>query len=310
MPSYQGAPLAGLSGLYGPPSQEQQYMDEGVLEAHAAPGTATSHSEYGSQSLGYGGTVPPISPQDTQEAYDAGTDQAQYWSAPFDAAGAAWIDQTPTTHNVPWPKGIAQMSWEQPNGAAVANEQMQLLHGTDDGGVEHYVLDAYTAHEEPTHYSTDDYTAPNESMLAKIPDQLKGSNGPAGSALQGGGGHVPGGNAGGSNADPDQGYGVVNTLPEFNAGHSIRRIQHDNMPMDYTLTHGEGIVPFLGRHDLVGQMSFDGPDSPYYAAGSIDGNQIPWEGRMGNPAPYVQPPEVTVGPALSNDPSTDIYAWG
>jgi hypothetical protein len=319
-----GAPLSGLTGLYGGPSamdiaQGGQYMDQGVLEARAAPGTATSHSEWGSQNLGYGGPVPAESPQDQMEVYDAGTEQDQYWDSPFDGPDASWLDKTPTTHDAPWPRGIAQMSWAEPNGAAIANTQLQLLHGSDQGGVEKMTQAAPAGHETPTDYTTDDYVAPNQSMLSQnMPGQLKGSAwgaGSSGTALVGGGGHVGGGNAGGSAADVDQGYGVNNTLPEFNAGHSIRRVQHDWMPMDYTLVprpfagDAEETVPFLGRHEIA-QAEFDGPDSPYYAMGSIDGNQIPWEGRIGDPSPYEQPAEVTVGQPLPTSPDTDIYAWG
>jgi hypothetical protein len=303
----------GLTGLYGNPSgtPAPQYMDSGVLEARAAPGTGTSHSAYGSQSLGYGGTVPSESPDYTQEAYDAGTFADQYWGEGFYVPDQTGIDHTPTTHDVPWPRGIPQEaggSLSTPGGLEIAAEQMQILHGNDQGGVSANVRHAPAGHEEVTHYTTDDYSAPNENVLAKAPGQLKGANGSSSGLLGGGGsGH---GNAGGSAADPDQGYGVNNTLPEFNAGHSIRRVQHDHMPWDYSLLKGEQEVPFYGRHALVGQMSFDGPDSPYYAAGTIDGGLIPWEGRIGNPTEYVQPPEVTVETANPSDTQYDVYAWG
>jgi hypothetical protein len=185
---------------------------------------------------------------------------------------------------------------------------MQQLHGTEQGGSIMFNRNDRTGHEEPTNYTTDDYVAPNQSMLASVPGQLKGANGSSSGMLGGGGsGH---GNAGGSAADPDQGYGVVNSLPEFNAGHSIRRVQHDHMPWDYTLLHGEQSVPFLGRHEIVGQANFDGPDSPYYGQGNISGGLIPWEGRIGDPTEYVQPPEPTVLPANQSDDSSDVFAWG
>ena len=308
--------VAGLTGLYGNPSGQPapQYMDEGVLEARAAPGTATSHSEYGSQTFGYGGTV-PLDPQTnpSQQTYDAGTDQDMYWGYDFFNTESA-IDRTPTTHDAEWPQGIPQSglgSLSTPGGLEAVGQAMRVLHGNEMGGSVMFNRNQPTGHEEPTNYTTDDYVAPNESYLASVPGQLKAAYGGNTSNMSGGGGSpTHGGNAGGSAADPDQGYGVVNSLPEFNAGHSIRRVQHDHMPWDYTLLHGEQEVPFYGRHQIVGQMSFDGPDSPYYGAGSIDGNSIPWEGRIGDPTEYVQPPEPTVLPANLSDTSNDIYAWG
>ena len=305
--------MQGLTGLYGNPSGQPapQYMDEGVLESRAAPGTATSHGEYGSQTFGYGGTV-PLDPQTnpSQQAYDAGTDEDAYWGYDFFNMDGGQ-DMTPTTHDAPYNRGIPQIgtaSLSTPGGLEVWGESMSLLHGAEQGGSLKFNQNQPTGHEEPTHYTTDDYVAPNQSYLASVPGQLKGANQSSSGLLGGGGsGH---GNAGGSAADPDQGYGVVNSLPEFNAGHSIRRVQHDSAIFDYTNTHGEQEVPFYGRHQIVGQMSFNGPDSPYYAAGSIDGNSIPWEGRIGDPTEYVQPPEPTVLPANTSDTSNDVYAWG
>ena len=114
-----------------------------------------------------------------------------------------------------------------------------------------------------------------------------------------------GGGHGQGNADTTQGYGVLNSLPEFQMGHSIRRVQHDTAHFDFTNTHGEQDVPFQGRHP-VQQMPLDGPDSPYFDNGSIDGANTPWEGRIGDPSPYVQPVEPTIGTAPD---SSDVFAW-
>lgn len=308
--------MQGLTGLYGNPSGQSSpptdYMDEGVLEARAAPGTATSHSEYGNQTFGYGGTV-PTDPQTnpSQAAYDAGTDQDSMWGYDFFNFEGP-VNRTPTTHDVAWPRGIPQTgvaSLSTPGGLEEWGETIPVLHGHDLGGVSGMVRVAPAGHEEATHYTTEDFTAPNENILAKAPGQLRGANASS-SGLAGGGGSGHG-NAGGSAADPDQGYGVVNSLPEFNAGHSIRRIQHDRMPWDFTLTHGEQEVPFYGRHQIVGQANFDGPDSPYFGQGNISGGQIPWEGRIGDPTEYVQPPEPTILPAANQQSDAyDIYAWG
>lgn len=305
--------MQGLTGLYGNPSGQPapMLMDEGVLQARAAPGTGTSHGEYGSQTFGYGGTVPTDPQTDpSQQVYDAGTDEDEYWGYNFSEPGVMY-DRTPTTHDAPWNRGIPQYeggSLSTPGGLEVWGEAIRVIHGVDQGGVTNLLGRDPVEKEEVTHYTTEDFRAPNENILSKVPGQLKGANGNTSSLVGGGGsGH---GNAGGSAADPDQGYGVNNTLEEFNAGHSIRRIQHDHMPWDYTLLHGEQEVPFYGRHQIVGQMNFDGPDSPYFGQGNISGGQIPWEGRIGDPTEYIQPPEPTVLPSQNLGSGNDVYAWG
>jgi hypothetical protein len=291
------APLSGLTGLYAPdPQDTTDFMDEGVLEARANE-PAEDHGHYGSQSLGYSGTVPDASPFSGMPVYDGwGYDEAdEYGGRGFPGRGLP-IDQTPTSHKAPWPRGIRQFSNERPNELAEAGEQLIALHSPDFGGPRFLVGDDPTGHEEPSHYTTDRYDAPNENYLSPdTPGQLKGT-GFGNSA----------GASGHGNADPTQGYGVLNTLPEFQMGHSIRRVQHDSVHFDYTNTHGEQDVPFMGRHP-VQQMPLDGPDSPYFEMGNIDGANVPWEGRIGDPSPYEQPAEPTIGEAPV---SNDVFAWG
>jgi hypothetical protein len=173
---------------------------------------------------------------------------------------------------------------------------MSALHGRDLGGVAHFAAHSPAGHEEDTHYTTDDYVAPNDNILSDdLAGQLKGNGGYSGTGT------------GGGNADPTQGYGVLNTMTEFNAGHSIRRVQHDSAHFDFTNTHGTQKVPFYGRHP-VQQMPLDGPDSPYFEQGDIDGGQVVWEGRIGYPTPYEQPVEPTIVPAQASA-SDDVWAW-
>lgn len=286
------APLQGLQGLYADPQVTGQYVDEGVLEAHAAPGTPDpGHGQYGSQSDGYSGTIPAESPYSPMMVYD-GWDRADtlaFGGIGFPEAGQE-IDRTPQTHVSPYPRGIIQQSWDSPDALALYGEQQAQLHGPDLGGPTLYNSHSPVGREEITHYTTDDYVAPNENYLtADVPGQLRGGTG------HGAGGH----------ADPTQGYGVLNTLEEFNAGHSIRRVQHDSAHFDYTNTHGEQEVPFMGRHP-VEQMPLDGPDSPYFDQGDIDGGLVVWEGRIGYPTPYVQPEEPTI---IAATPQPDVWAW-
>lgn len=288
------APLQGLSGLYPDPQDTTDVMDEGVLEARANP-LDTGHSVYGSQSDGYSGTIPTESPYTPMMVYD-GYDQEdadQYGGRDFNVAGSP-LDYTPDTHKAPYPRGIIQQSWDSPDALAAVNEQRLELHQPDMGGSRFYNGNSMTGHEEATHYTTNDYVAPNESVLEHVDGQLRTP------ANHGGGGY------GSGNADPDQGYGILNTLPEFNAGHSIRREQHDSVHFDYTNTHGEQSVPFMGRHP-VQQMPLDGPDSPYFQNGDLDGANIVWEGRIGDPTPYEQPVEPTIAPAPTD--SQDVFAW-
>lgn len=289
------AALQGLQGLYGDPQDTADVMDEGVLEAKANP-PAPDHSQYGSQSDGYSGTVPLQSPFSQMSVYDGwnSADAAEFPGQRFNVPGEE-TDATPVTHVAPYPRGIQQSSWDTPDGATMANIQLRELHGQDFGGVAQNTGNAPGGHETPAHYTTDRYTAPNENVLnADVPSQLKGA----------GNGGLTGTNGG--NADTTQGYGQLNSLEEFQAGHSIRRVQHDTVHFDFTNTHGEQNVPFWGRHP-VQQMPLDGPDSPYFDQGDIDGANIVWEGRIGDPTEYVQPPEPDVAPAPTNE--TDVWAW-
>jgi hypothetical protein len=293
------APLQGLSGLYPDPWDTQDFMDEGVLEARAAPGTPVAeHGQYGSQALGYSGTIPLESPFSPMSVYDGWQNNPDYSGTDFRTQGEPY-DRTPDTHSSPYPRGIIQQSWDNPNALAVAGEQITELHAPDLGGQKLYITHAPAGHEEETHYTTDRYDAPNENYLATVTDgQLKPGTGSSNAS-------TGGGSRGGSNADPTQGYGVLNSMPEFQMGHSIRRVQHDTLHFDFTNTHGEQDVPFWGRHPIQ-NAQFDGPDSPYFEAGSIEGNQVVWEGRIGDPTPYVQPPEPTIGQSA---PADDVWAY-
>lgn len=293
------AGLQGLKGLYADPPDTSQVMDEGVLEAKANA-LAPDHGDYGSQAIGYSGTVPDASPFSGMPVYDGweAGGEYEYGGKDFRVQGQA-DDATPVTHSSPYPRGILQSSWENPDGLADAGAQMVALHKPDLGGVYFYTHTAPAGHEEETHYTTDRYTAPNENYLAgDIPNQIRGSGGHGASGQSG---------LGGGNADTTQGYGQLNSLEEFQAGHSIRRVQHDSAHFDFTNTHGEQNVPFYGRHPIQ-QMPLDGPDSPYFEQGDIDGANVPWEGRIGDPSPYVQPAEVTIAPTGPSDNS--VWAWG
>lgn len=290
------AALQGLNGLYSDPQDTGDIMDEGVLEAKAND-PDPEHGSYGSQSDGYSGTIPASQPYGPSEVYDGWQDNHDFSGRGYRITGEE-IDKTPTTHASPYPRGIIQSgiaSMSTPGGLEIVGEQMCELHGPDLGGPRFFNADDPAGHENPTHYTTDRYDAPNDNYLSSdVPGQLRG----AGSNGVGASGH--------GNADTTQGYGVLNSIPEFQMGHSIRRVQHDSVHFDYTNTHGEQNVPFPGRHP-VQQMPLDGPDSPYFNAGSIDGANIVWEGRIGDPSPYMQSPEPTIGPPPA---SNDVFAWG
>lgn len=284
-------PLSGLTGLRNP-AQAPDMMDEGVLESKAFE-LHPWHDGYGSQSDGYSGTVPLANPWSPQGVYEGADPDPGYSPTGAPREGTP-LDQTPTSHRAPYPRGIIQDSWHDPGMLSVASDQARELHSPDFGAPELFNGFAPAGRETETHYTTDRYDAPNENYLSPdVAGQLRGAGSNSGGASAHG------------NADVTQGYGKLNSTPEFTMGHSIRRVQHDGMPWDFTNTHGEQDVPFLGRHPVV-NASFDGPDSPYFDGGDIEGGLVPWEGHIGDPSPYVQPSEPTVGPSPQAD---DLYAW-
>jgi hypothetical protein len=286
------APLAGLSGLYGIENQATGVTDAGVLEAHAAPGTPDStHATPGDSAgqlypagfgVGYNATAYP-----TEISRNGQTGE-------FYEASGYELDETPSTHSAPWPRGIVQDSYETPGMLAVVSEQIGIPHAIDQGGPSAFNENSMVAHAEPTNYTTDRYDAPNTNILASnIPGQLRGAG-------TGGGGQA--------SKDVDQGYGQLNTLDEFQRGHSIRRVQHDSLVFDYTALNG-GKRPFIPRTDLGVQPAFDGPDSPYNEIqGGISGANLP--DRTGGatfPTPYEPIPDPTVAPSYAND--DDVWAY-
>lgn len=298
-----GKPMQGLHGLYGRQGGPQQTMDMGVYEARASPGTAKSHGKYGSQALGYGGPVPGQSANPAvQGAYDSGFSE-EYPDWGFEGGSLAeYLDRTPDVHSAPYPRGIIQeglASLNTPGGLELVNEQIRQLHQRDLGGVKLMLQHDPAERQTVTRYTTNRYPAPNETVQGRnVPGQLRA--GPAGTF--GGGGYY-----GSGQSDTVQGYGKLNSLDEFQRGHSIRRIQHDRMPWDFTNTHGEQDVPFLGRHEIR-QKVLHGPDSPYFEAGDISGQHIPWEGRIGFPHDWAQAPEPLTLPAETK--GQDIWAYG
>lgn len=284
-------PLQGLRGLYPDPQITNQKMDEGVAEAKANP-LASEHGSYGSQSYGYSGIEPDHSPFAQFTVYDAGMDEMEYSGMAAPVIGEE-IDQTPVTHHAAWPRGIQQQSWSGPDDYALVGTQMREMHGTSEGA--DTLLNDYSpaGRETPWNYTSERFESPDDIVLARAPDQLRGSA-PTANTGRGAGG-----------ADVVQGYGVNNSMDEFSHGHSMRYVQHDSAVFDYTNTHGQD-EPFYGRHPIE-QARYDGPDSPYYQMGAIEGANTPWEGRIRNPSPYVQAPE----PAYSPMPvSEDVWAYG
>ena len=274
--TWGGSPLSGLSGLYGNESPDpNQTFDEGVLEAHGSA-VDSSHGDPGNQTPGqlpYAGTT-----------YGQPNQDVQGFTPDYSMRGVGGLDQTPSSHANPYPRGIIQQSWDDPDAVARAGVQASELHGIDQGGPRSVLGWSQAGREIQTNYTTDRYDAPNTNDLSSdVPGQLRGT-GPMGK-------------------DTTQGYGKLNPSdPEWQKGHSIRRVQHDKMPMDYTNTHGSGPRPFLGRTPIA-QARFDGPDSPYFSAGSIDGAQVMMRsGGATDPTPYEPPPDPTIASGLPAGP--------
>lgn len=256
------AALQGLTGLYG--AVEEPHGETGrpasnwgtpADPAHAVPGDAhpkpTTGRVYGSE----------ISTDHEVE------------SVPLPGL---LVNDTPDVHSSPYPTGLT-------HDPLVASDQMRRLHGQDLGGVE-----ATYAVGTPYPTSLDQtYTeSPNQTVLAKVPGQLK-----AGSD------------------DTEQGYGTENGYG-FAFGHQFRRLFRDPVPLDRTGTvHGER--PFYGRHS-VGQNLLD-VDSPYGAAGDISTGMNLGDTPTGYPTPYEQPPNVTYRPTADyagESPMSDGWMAG
>jgi len=263
------APLPGLNVSNG------QSTDAGILESHSIGDLNPEHGSYGSSEdetwpaafgTGYQGTT-------------YGPDIHQGDMPPMNQGGEP-IDATPTAHSAPYTRGISQPNLEEPgsyrDSADEVTRQRNALHGLDYGGPRFYNKRAPGGREEPVNYTVDRYDAPNTNDLAQIPGQLKG-----------------GSVGGGMGKDTTQGYGHLNSTEEFTRGHSIRIVQHDTVHFDHTLSNSPP-RPF-NAHVINTGNSFN-VDGPYgeVAGDTSTGQQIPWEGRIGNPTTYQQPSQPTV----------------
>lgn len=277
--------MAPLPGIYG--DKPPQVTDQGVLEAHSIGGIDPDHGEFGDTS---GQTWP--------SAYGTGYEGTQYGpdvengDYPEFYEGGHKMDATPTSHEAPYPRGIIQPDLETPgsyaDSATRLSAQRRALHGPSLGAARFFNRFAPGGRESPVDITVDRYDAPNANLLASnVPGQLRQGNNGVG-------------------RDTTQAYGALNDTPEFQAGHSIRVVQHDTLHWDRSLDYAPP-QPFWGRHEIA-QTRFDGPDSPYYAMGdTTTGQQVVWEGRIGTPTAYSQPSEPAVNQATSS--SEDVWPY-
>lgn len=277
--------LAGLSGLYGT-GKPAGMTDVGVLESRAIPGGLDPmHSHPGDTTgeaypAGFGAGYKAT-------AYGPDVEVDSQTGEFYDSSFSGGQDRTPSSHSSSWPRGIIQDSYDTPGTLALVNEQMRIPHAIDKGAVNAYTTYSPVGREIPAHYTTDRYDAPNATVLSTtIPGQLRSSS------------------SGGQAAkDSVQALGALNDLPEFQMGHSIRRVQHDTLHWDYSTLHG-GPRPFYPRTPVV-QPAFDGPDSPYGPVqGGIDGSFAP--DRTGGatfPTPYPPIPDPTVAASYTDNDS-------
>ena len=281
------AALAGLTGMSA--DSASQEMDQGVAEAHAnVGGYDPSHSKPGDLSgeswpasgwAGYHGTSYG---QEVDNNGQMGTDYRAY---------GVGIDQTPDTHESPYPEGLIQPNLEDPGSYARTSYdlavQRKKLHGQNMGGVRKLNGFSPAGRQTPTNYTTDRYDSPDDTDLSTtVPGQIRGT--------------------GNAQRDVQQGYGKLNDNPEFQHGHSIRRVQHDGIAWDRSLAY-PGRKPFYGRHPVMTGNSFD-VDSVYgQVAGDTSTGQQVMEKR-GFPTPYEPQPLPVVAPS-SSEPSDDVWAW-
>lgn len=300
------AALSGLTGLYtdldnAPAGQVDdgayQILSQGTPDpAHRYPGDSAGESWPAGYGLGYKG----------QGVYDGGGTPGEFAMVdgiPSLPSGGA-LDGTASDHGGLWPRPEATMiSTICPDESLpVVGQQMRLLHGKEKGGSIVY-LDSPGGHEEPVNITVDRYEAPDDNHLPTAPrNALRGLLGGVGAPA--GGSHL-------GSADVDHGYGQLNSLPEFQHGHSIRIVQHDTLHFDRTLSvnhASEGT--WLGKHPTGLQPRFDGPDSPYGVDGNFDGGlRAGKASTLGYPTEYAASPSPTVLPSVSASGS-DVWVSG
>lgn len=294
--------LAGLTGLYGELDTDPAgSIDEGAYqvydqragfnEAHALTGDTAGQVYPAGTGSGWSG----------QAVYESTGDLGEWANVPgYDPGNTHGpIDYTPSTHGGLYPRPSAtDISILDPDALAVVGEQLRGLHGTEQGGTV-VLYDAPGGHEEPTNTTTDRYSAPNVNGLRKAAGHLRGIIGGLGG--MGGGSHL-------GQADVDQGYGELNSLVEFQEGHSIRVVQHDTLHFDFTGLHAAEEGTWLGKHPVGTNVRFDGPDSPYNVEGDFEGSfRAGNASTLGYPTEYASPPAPTVLPAA---PQVDVFASG
>jgi hypothetical protein len=299
--------LSGLTGLYGDlDTAPAGTIDEGAYQVYEQGTPDPSHAKTGDTSgqewpAGYG---EGYSGQGTYAENESG--QLAEWAttagiATFnDSPDEGAIDKTPSSHGGQYPRPEAdKISTIYPDTLAVVGQQLRLLHGNDQGGVRAFTRNSPGGKEAPTDTTVDRYDAPNVNSLAKLTGAQRATGYP-GMGGNGGGQHL-------GTADVDQGYGELNSHPEFQAGHSIRIVQHDEFPFDHTGLGDAAEGSWYGKHPLGTAQSFDGPDSPYGADGDTKRDQQRPEIR-GFPTEYIQPapPTVRSTPVLA----VDVWASG
>lgn len=137
------APLAGVTGLYGPPEgphgqtgRDPSNWGGPADRRHAIPGDSSHERPYGGTSYGQDAELPA----------------EVIYGAPTGEQG----DMTPNVHSAPYPAGIT-------HDPLVAAEQMRLLHGRDLGALD--VLEDGIPY--PVHVDSGRYDSPNQSILAR-----------------------------------------------------------------------------------------------------------------------------------------------
>lgn len=299
--------LSGLTGLYGDlDTAPAGSVDEGAYQTYEQGTPDARHKKSGDTSgqewpAGFGeGFNGQATYADNDSALVAEWATVAGLDNFDDNTDQGAIDRTPSTHGGAWPRALAEeFSTIYPDRAAVYGEQARLLHGSDQGGVAAFVGGAPAGMEEPVNISSDRYEAPNENGLAKLTGAQRATGYPGGGS-GGGGQHL-------GQADVDQGYGELNTLPEFQAGHSIRYVQHDPLHFDFTGIGDAQEGVWYGKHPVGTAQSFDGPDSPFGAEGDVHRGQMRPEIR-GFPTEYQNTASPTVLP--DSPVAVDVWASG
>lgn len=217
----------------------------------------------------------------------------------------------PSNHAGPYPRTWTQAGALRPDQGTQVDDQwtdQEARRITHEGG---YGADltGWTAADEPEFSRRDVYYQTQGATLLQAPgDQLRFA--PQGGAAMGRGAHQTG-----IGDDTAQGGGASNAYGYGDAHVQNYRQQTDGVPYNYNWLDASErpFIPKGQQTNMYMAQTFDGPDSPYGAAG----DQTDYSAATFGPAmvespasPYAAPPDPPLSQAPSPSADDDVFAWG